>query len=212
MHCTFSFCRICWTRVSLVGLPWYRSSKVKGCISVVLWGSWGLNTEANCGMGLARMIWESCSSCVEEERREKGGRKEGERGERKERREEGGREKKGGREEEGGKRREGKGRRDNIPILAMDKLQYAVPMTWKCVHVHSCTSSWSLLGSSSLRLFSARAGDSGQVAGRGLFSGTPYVNSHNRKPGSTFLVLRAGNYCGSMWYFHCPPTLWDSWG
>lgn len=61
-------------------------------------------------MGLARMIWESCSSYVEEERREKG-RKGGEK------------------RKEGGKRREKKGGRDNIPMLAMDKLQYAVPMT-----------------------------------------------------------------------------------
>ena len=102
-----------------------------------------------------------------------------------------------------------------ILMLAMTRcsMQYIVcDMTCKCVHMHSHTSSWSLLGSSSLRLFSARAGDSGQVAARGLFSGTPYVNSQNSKPGSTSLVSRAGNFCRLMHHCHCTHTWGDSLG
>jgi len=39
----------------------HHSSKLKGWVSIALWGSWGFNTLSNWGIALAWMTWETCS-------------------------------------------------------------------------------------------------------------------------------------------------------
>lgn len=62
IQCTFSLRSIISTNVSLVGLFLSRSSKLKGCVSTRLWGSWGWKYLSILGMGVGLMTWLSLSS------------------------------------------------------------------------------------------------------------------------------------------------------